>query len=84
VSLVRIDPRHVRAKKGPRGARPVYFRYHRGTKDLAGMNQVRIGVLSQDRASVPIPLEPSCRHGASDSHRSKLCELPQVLGRDRA
>jgi hypothetical protein len=25
-------------------------------------------------------LEPSCRHGASGWHRSKLCELPQVLG----
>jgi hypothetical protein len=35
------------------------------------------------RASARIPLEPSCRHGASGWHRSKLCELPQVLGDGR-
>jgi hypothetical protein len=34
-------------------------------------------------ASAPISLEPSCRHGASGWHRSKLCELSQILSGGR-
>ena len=40
-------------------------------------------VSGSGRASAPISLEPSCRHGASGWHRLKLCELPQILGGGR-
>src|ERR1700736_2445423 len=54
------------------------------TPPFSGSWSIFWGVVSGSvRASAPISLEPSCRHGASVWRRSKLCELPQILRRGR-